>query len=169
MQHTSKTQALCRMELPTDTKFTLILIPPELLRKVHGPASQRNVISVTIGVSIFQPSGRFMRTIGLGVLILPTGIWVDKQNRRLYVADWIGDEILSFDLEGKPLHVFGSWGKRAGAVALLARYRPSWRHTCCSGCRFRFGAFCSLKARFPPSSACDLCHRNAATPCQYCA
>ena len=67
-------------------------------------------------VSVFEPSGRFMRTIGLDVLKLPTGIWVDKQNRRLYVADWIRDEILSFDLEGKPLQVFGSWGTGPGQL-----------------------------------------------------
>ena len=67
-------------------------------------------------VSVFQPSGRFMRTIGLGVLKLPTGIWVDKQNRRLYVADRLRNEILSFDLEGKPLQVFGSWGTGPGQL-----------------------------------------------------
>ncbi len=67
-------------------------------------------------VSVFQPSGRFVRTIGLGVLKLPTGIGVDKQNRRLYVADWIRDEILSFDLEGKALQVFGSWGTGPGQL-----------------------------------------------------
>ncbi len=65
-------------------------------------------------VSVFEPSGRFLRTIGVGVLILPTGISVDKQNRRLYVADWIRNEILSFDLEGKPLQVFGGFGTGPG-------------------------------------------------------
>ncbi len=67
-------------------------------------------------VSVFQPSGYFVRTIGFGVLKMPTGIWVDKQNRRLYVADRIRDEILSFDLEGKPLHMFGSWGAGPGQL-----------------------------------------------------
>jgi sugar lactone lactonase YvrE len=54
--------------------------------------------------------------IGMGILRLPRGIWVDKQNRRLYVADWITDEILSFDLEGKPLQVFGSFGTAPGQL-----------------------------------------------------
>ncbi|HYN15197.1 MAG TPA: 6-bladed beta-propeller [Terriglobales bacterium] len=67
-------------------------------------------------VSVFQPGGHFMRTIGLGVLKLPTGIWVDKQNRKLYVADWVRDEILSFDLEGKPLQAFGSFGTAPGQL-----------------------------------------------------
>jgi len=67
-------------------------------------------------VFVLRPNGHFMRTIGLGVLRLPTGIWVDKQNRRLYVADWIRDEILSFDLEGKPLQVFGSFGTAPGQL-----------------------------------------------------
>jgi len=67
-------------------------------------------------VFVLRPNGDFLRMIGLGVLRLPTGIWVDKQNRRLYVADWIRDEILSFDLEGKPLQVFGSFGTAPGRL-----------------------------------------------------
>lgn len=67
-------------------------------------------------VFVLRPNGHFMRMIGLGILRLPTGIWVDKQNRRLYVADWIRDEILSFDLEGKPLQVFGSFGSGPGQM-----------------------------------------------------
>ncbi len=67
-------------------------------------------------VFVLRPNGHFLRTIGIGILRLPTGIWVDKQNRRLYVADWIRDEILSFDLEGKPLRVIGSWGTGPGQL-----------------------------------------------------
>jgi DNA-binding beta-propeller fold protein YncE len=70
-------------------------------------------------VSVFDPSGRFLRTIGIGTLEVPTGIWVDKQNRRLYVSDWLRNEVLSFDLQGKPLKGFGSWGKGRGQL-----YRP---------------------------------------------
>ena len=67
-------------------------------------------------VFVLQPNGDFLRTIGLGELRLPTGISVDKHNRRLYVADWTRDEILSFDLEGKLLQVFGSWGTGPGQL-----------------------------------------------------
>jgi len=67
-------------------------------------------------VSVLQPNGGFLRTIGLGVLRLPTGIWVDKQNQRLYAADWIRGEILSFDLEGKLLQVFGGFGTAPGQL-----------------------------------------------------
>jgi len=67
-------------------------------------------------IFVFQPDARFMRMIGLGILGLPTGIWVDNQNRRLYVADWIRDEILSFDFEGKLLQVFGSFGTAQGQL-----------------------------------------------------
>jgi DNA-binding beta-propeller fold protein YncE len=67
-------------------------------------------------VSVLRPDGHFIRTIGVDILRLPTGIWVDKENRRLYVADWIRDEILSFDLEGKPLQVFGSFGTAPGQL-----------------------------------------------------
>jgi len=67
-------------------------------------------------VFVLQPNGHLMRTIGLGVLKLPTGIWVDKQNRTLYVADSMRDEVLSFDLEGKLLRVLGSRGTGPGQL-----------------------------------------------------
>ncbi len=70
-------------------------------------------------ISVFDASGRFLRTIGQGVLKVPRAICVDKQNERLYVADWLRKEILSFDLEGKPLEVMGSMGTRRSQV-----YRP---------------------------------------------
>jgi len=65
---------------------------------------------------VLQPNGHFLRTIGDGILRLPTGIWVDKDNRRLYVADWMRDEILEFDLQGNPLQVFGSFGTAPGQL-----------------------------------------------------
>jgi len=67
-------------------------------------------------VFVLQPNGHFLRTIGGGILRLPTGIWVDKDNHRLYVADWIRDEIQEFDLEGRPLQVFGSFGAAPGQL-----------------------------------------------------
>jgi hypothetical protein len=67
-------------------------------------------------VFVLQPNGHFLRTIGSGILRLPTGIWVDKDNRRLFVADWMRDEILEFDLEGKPLQVFGRFGTAPGQL-----------------------------------------------------
>lgn len=67
-------------------------------------------------VLVFQPNGRFTRTIGSDVFIVPSGIWVDKQNRKLYVADWWRNEILLFDLEGKLLREFGTWGAGPGQL-----------------------------------------------------
>lgn len=67
-------------------------------------------------VLVFQPNGRFMRTIGSGVLNVPTGIWVDKPSRTLYVADWWRREILLFDLEGKFLRVLGTHGAGPGQL-----------------------------------------------------
>jgi hypothetical protein len=67
-------------------------------------------------IFVFRPDGRFLRTIGLGVLRLPAGIWMDKQNHILYVADWIRDEIVSLDLEGNLLRVYGSWGTGPGQL-----------------------------------------------------
>jgi len=67
-------------------------------------------------VFVLHPDGHFLRTIGRGILGLPTSIWLDKDNRRLYVADWIRDEVLEFDLEGKLLQVFGSFGTAPGQL-----------------------------------------------------
>jgi len=93
-------------------------------RRLSAPAciavdADDNIYLTELGrsaVFVLQPNGHFLRTIGLGILRLPTGIWVDKENRRLYVADWIRDEILSFDLEGQLLQVFGSWGAGPGQL-----------------------------------------------------
>jgi sugar lactone lactonase YvrE len=67
-------------------------------------------------VLVFQPNGRFKRTIGFGVFNVPSGIWVDQQNRKLYVADWWKSEILLFDLEGKLLRAFGTRGSGPGQL-----------------------------------------------------
>jgi sugar lactone lactonase YvrE len=67
-------------------------------------------------VLVFEPNGRFKRTIGAGVLDVPTGIWVDRQSRKLFVADWWKGVILSFDLEGKLLQVFGAPGGGPGQL-----------------------------------------------------
>lgn len=67
-------------------------------------------------VFVFHPDGRFMRWIGLGLLKLPTGVAVDKHNRRVYVADSIRGEILSFELDGELVQMFGSWGIRPGQL-----------------------------------------------------
>lgn len=67
-------------------------------------------------VLVFEPNGRFKRVIGVGVLNVPTGIWVDRQNRKLYVADWWKGDILSFDFEGNLLQVFGTPGGGPGQL-----------------------------------------------------
>ncbi len=67
-------------------------------------------------VLVFEPNGRFKRIIGAGVLTMPTGIWVDRQKRTVYVADWWKGDILSFDLEGNLLRVFGTPGGGPGQL-----------------------------------------------------
>lgn len=67
-------------------------------------------------VLVFQDNARFMRTIGIGLFALPTGICVDKQNRKLYVADGWKDQILLFNLEGKLLQTFGTSGTGLGQL-----------------------------------------------------
>ncbi len=92
--------------------------------RLHAPAyvavdADDNIYLTEFGrsvVSVLQPNGHFLRTIGLGVTKMPIGIWVDKPSRRLYVADWMRASILAFDLEGKLLQVFGSWGRGPGQL-----------------------------------------------------
>jgi len=71
-------------------------------------------------VVVFQPNGRFLRTIGVDLLNVPTGIAVDKEHQKLYVADWFKGEILAFDLDGNLLQVIGSEGFGPGQL-----YGPS--------------------------------------------
>jgi len=67
-------------------------------------------------VLVFNRDGRFLRTIGAGALLVPTGLAVDKQSRTLYVADWLRGEILAFDLKGNFLHVIGGPGFGPGEL-----------------------------------------------------
>jgi len=67
-------------------------------------------------VFVFQSSGRFLRTIGWGILNVPTGIWVDKPTGTLYVADWWKGQVMSFDSEGRLLQRFGTEGFGPGQL-----------------------------------------------------
>jgi DNA-binding beta-propeller fold protein YncE len=68
------------------------------------------------GVVVLGADGRFKRVIGLGILNRPAGIWIDKANQRVYVADWWKDEIFIFDEEGALLHEFGERGPGPGQL-----------------------------------------------------
>jgi DNA-binding beta-propeller fold protein YncE len=67
-------------------------------------------------VLVFQPNGRLLRTIGAGILNMPTGVWVDKAARTLYVADRWRGQVLLFDLEGRLLGVIGTPGGGPGQL-----------------------------------------------------
>ena len=66
------------------------------------------------GVLVYDASGFFLRTIGSGELSTSSGVWVDRDRRKLYVSDCWRGEVLSFDLDGNPLRVFGSQGRGPG-------------------------------------------------------
>ena len=66
------------------------------------------------GVIVYDASGQFLRTIGSGETSLPSGVWVDRENRMLYISDCGSNQVLSFDLAGNPLRVFGSEGRGPG-------------------------------------------------------
>jgi len=67
-------------------------------------------------VSVYRRNGQFLRWIGHGFLFLPTGLWVDKKNHTLYVADWARSQVLCFDLNGTWLRTIGSWGHLPGKL-----------------------------------------------------
>ena len=66
------------------------------------------------GVMVYDASGSFLRTIGSSELTLPSGVWVDRANRKLYVSDCARGEVQSFDLTGNPLRVLGGAGRDPG-------------------------------------------------------
>lgn len=67
-------------------------------------------------VLVFQPDGRFLRSIGGDRLLLPFGLAVDQANHKLYVADHHRSEIQVYTLEGQPLGVMGTRGNRPGEL-----------------------------------------------------
>jgi len=69
------------------------------------------------GVIVYSATGWFLRTIGSGEFTMPSGVWVDREQRKLYVSDCWRGEVLSFDLRGNPLRVFGSEGREPGQFA----------------------------------------------------
>jgi sugar lactone lactonase YvrE len=76
-----------------------------------------NVYIIDLGLSgvlVYDASGWFLRTIGSGEFTMPSGVWVDRANRKLYVSDCWRGEVFSFDLRGNPLRVFGSQGGGPG-------------------------------------------------------
>ncbi len=91
-----------------------------LLWPAYIAVDAENNIYVTdlglLAVVVFQPNGRFLRTIGAGVLNVPTGIWVDQSSQTLYVADWWRSKVFWFDLDGELLGEIGSHGKGSGQL-----------------------------------------------------
>jgi len=67
-------------------------------------------------VLVFQPDGRFLRSIGGDRLLLPFGLAVDQANHKLYVADHHRSEIQVYTLEGQLLGVMGKPGNRPGEL-----------------------------------------------------
>lgn len=79
--------------------------------------SEGNVYVTDLGLSgvlVYDAWGLFLRTIGPGQFNMPSGVWVDRDHRMLYVSDCWRGEVLSFDLRGNPLRVFGSQGRGPG-------------------------------------------------------
>jgi len=72
-------------------------------------------VSDSILRRIFVFSGtKNKRVIGDDTLLRPTGIAINRKEKRLYVTDTIGHRVDIYDLEGKKHSSFGSAGSREG-------------------------------------------------------
>jgi DNA-binding beta-propeller fold protein YncE len=72
-------------------------------------------VSDSILRRIFVFSGtKNKRIIGDDSLLRPTGIAINKKEKRLYVVDTIGHRVDVYDLEGKKQYSFGSQGSQEG-------------------------------------------------------
>ncbi|HKV77730.1 MAG TPA: 6-bladed beta-propeller [Candidatus Sulfotelmatobacter sp.] len=66
-------------------------------------------------IFVFEPSGKFRRTIGSlkggeGYFKRPTGIAVDSAAKRIYITDTLRDKIFVLDMDGTVLQSFGRRG-----------------------------------------------------------
>lgn len=66
-------------------------------------------------IFVFQPSGKFERTIGSlkggeGYFKRPTGIAVDSSAKRIYVTDTLRNQIFVLDMQGNVLQTIGKTG-----------------------------------------------------------
>lgn len=71
--------------------------------------------SETGKIFVFEPSGKFKRTIGSlkggeGYFKRPTGIAVDSAAKRIYVTDTLRDQIFVLDMQGNVLQTIGKKG-----------------------------------------------------------
>lgn len=74
-------------------------------------------------IVVFDKKSQKMYTIGEGgpvKLLRPLGLFYDKKDKLLYVADSVLDKVIVFDLNGKPLREMGQHGelKDPGGVAV---------------------------------------------------
>lgn len=65
-------------------------------------------------LSRFDPNGRYIATIGKGLLSRPTGVAIDPQTRHIYVSDTTAHAIKVFGTSGELLRVIGERGERPG-------------------------------------------------------
>lgn len=65
-------------------------------------------------IFVFGPDERLTRIVGEERLSRPTGLAVDPDRRRLYVADTSSHQIIAFDLNGDHLSAWGERGPGTG-------------------------------------------------------
>lgn len=119
--------------LVTDPPLALVQVLDTKQKKrwqIQGDRNQRMVYPTYIAVDgddniyvsepilgavlVFQPDGRYLRTIGQDRLYLPFGLAVDAANHRLYVADHLRGEIQVYTLEGQFLQAISRRGAQPG-------------------------------------------------------
>jgi DNA-binding beta-propeller fold protein YncE len=65
-------------------------------------------------VYVLDRTGRWVATLGEGLLTRPTGLALDETQGLLYVADTHGHNVKVFDLEGRMIDILGGRGERQG-------------------------------------------------------
>ncbi|HTZ45967.1 MAG TPA: hypothetical protein VMH20_00140 [Verrucomicrobiae bacterium] len=68
-------------------------------------------------VLVYQPDGRFLRSIGTDHLRTPFGLAIDQASRKLYVADHALNQVQVYSLEGQLLQTIANSGREPGELA----------------------------------------------------
>lgn len=68
--------------------------------------------SLAAKVFVFSPKGRFLHGFKAGKR--PTGIAINKQDKKIFISDTASHSINIYDLKGTPLGSIGKWGGNTG-------------------------------------------------------
>ncbi len=65
-------------------------------------------------IYVFDPKGKFVRMMGGGLLMRPTGLAIDRASQRLYLTDTARHQVLSMSIDGSQVREIGRRGAGQG-------------------------------------------------------